>query len=64
MPGSRGLRGDRQRRAHARAAGLKVVTLHASDAGRPLYERLGFREIGRTGSHAKLQWPALAILNQ
>jgi GNAT superfamily N-acetyltransferase len=28
--------------AHARAAGLKVISLHASDEGRPLYTRLGF----------------------
>ena len=28
--------------AEARRRGIRVVTLHASDAGRPLYERLGF----------------------
>ncbi len=27
-----------------RARGLKRVMLHASDAGRPLYESLGFRQ--------------------
>jgi GNAT superfamily N-acetyltransferase len=29
--------------AYARERDLKVITLHPSDAGRPLYERLGFR---------------------
>jgi GNAT superfamily N-acetyltransferase len=28
----------------ARRRGIKVVTLHASDEGRPIYERLGFEE--------------------
>lgn len=28
--------------AHARGAGLPLITLHASDEGRPLYARLGF----------------------
>ncbi len=28
--------------AHARGAGLGVITLRASDEGRPLYLRLGF----------------------
>jgi hypothetical protein len=27
-----------------RAQGLKTVVLHASDAGRPLYASLGFRQ--------------------
>ena len=27
---------------HARESGLKVISLHASDEGRPLYTRLGF----------------------
>jgi GNAT superfamily N-acetyltransferase len=28
--------------AEARQRGIRVVTLHSSDAGRPLYEKLGF----------------------
>ncbi|HLZ66159.1 MAG TPA: N-acetyltransferase [Aliidongia sp.] len=50
--------------ARARAAGAQGVELHVAPnnpGARRLYERLGFREIGRTGAHAKLQWPALAI---
>ena len=29
--------------AEAQRRGIRVVTLHASDAGRPLYQKLGFR---------------------
>ena len=29
--------------AEARQRGIRVVTLHSSNAGRPIYERLGFR---------------------
>jgi predicted acetyltransferase len=28
--------------AEARKRGIRVVTLHSSDAGRPVYEKLGF----------------------
>jgi GNAT superfamily N-acetyltransferase len=30
--------------AHVRQEGFTTISLHASDEGRPLYERLGFRE--------------------
>jgi GNAT superfamily N-acetyltransferase len=29
--------------AEARSRGIRVVTLHSSDAGRPVYEKFGFR---------------------
>jgi len=32
--------------AESRRRGLRVTTLHASDAGRPVYESLGFRRSG------------------
>jgi ribosomal protein S18 acetylase RimI-like enzyme len=48
----------------ARAAGAQGVELHVAPnnpGARRLYERLGFRAVGLTGTYAKLQWPALAI---
>jgi len=55
----RGLAQDLVRRclAEARKRGIHVVTLHSSDAGRPVYEKLGFYptsemmfvECGKTG---------------
>ncbi|MBT2230536.1 GNAT family N-acetyltransferase [Nonomuraea sp. NEAU-A123] len=32
-------------------AGDRVVSLHATENGRPLYERLGFRTVGRVAKH-------------
>jgi RimJ/RimL family protein N-acetyltransferase len=52
-------------KARATATAVQGIELHVAPdnpGARRLYERLGFREVGRTGSHAKLQWPALAIL--
>ncbi|MEV1247148.1 GNAT family N-acetyltransferase [Nonomuraea sp. NPDC049750] len=34
-----------------RQAGDRVVWLHATENGRPLYERLGFRTVGRVAAH-------------
>jgi ribosomal protein S18 acetylase RimI-like enzyme len=51
-------------KAAARAAGAQGVELHVAPnnpGARRLYERLGFRAVGQTGTHARLQWPALAI---
>lgn len=42
--------------AHARAMGLGKVWLHASDAGRPLYERIGF-----VANPAYMEWQSPAI---
>ena len=51
-------------KTRARAAGAQGVELHVAPnnpGARRLYERLGFRAVGQTGAHAKLQWPAAAI---
>jgi ribosomal protein S18 acetylase RimI-like enzyme len=51
-------------KARARAAGAQGVELHVAPnnpGARRLYERLGFRAVGTTGAHVRLQWPALAI---
>lgn len=36
-----------------RMTGLKRATLHASDAGRPLYERIGYRKVGTIHSYRR-----------
>ncbi len=48
--GRQGLAGKLMEHA-LREAGDRAVSLHATENGRPLYERLGFRTVGRVAKH-------------